>query len=155
VLLGSWLALTAWALTVELQLTANAVNTMSADDVAAMGWLRQHAQPGDVLANDWSGDGGIWAPYKAGVPVVMPRDVPNDGSLAARTVVLQNVTDLQAVADTACGLHVAYVYRGAVPPTKGWEERHFPPLDTLRAAPDLEEVFTSGQAAVFRTRLGC
>jgi hypothetical protein len=155
VLLGTWVVLTAWALTIELQLTGNAVNTMSGDDVAAMAWLREHAQPGEVLANDWSGDGGIWAPYKAGVAVVMPRDVPNDGSLAARTLVLEHVTDLPSVAETACELHVAYVYRGAVPVKKGWEERHFPPLDTLRASPALEEVFTSGQAAVFRTRLRC
>jgi hypothetical protein len=155
VLIGSWLALTGWALIVELQLTAHAVNTFSADDAAAMAWLRQNARPGEVLANDWSGDGGIWAPYKAGVGVVMPRDVPNDGSLAARTLVLEHVTDLQDVAAAACGLHVAYVYHGAVPVTKGWEARHFPPLDTLRAAPGLEEVFASGQAVVFRPRLTC
>jgi hypothetical protein len=155
VLVGSWLALTAWALVVELQLTAGAVNTFSTDDQVAMAWLRQHAAPGEVVANDWSADGGIWAPYKAGVPVVMPRDVPNDGSLAARTLVLEHVTDLQDVAEAACGLHVGYVYRGAVPVAKGWEERHFPPLQALRAAAGLEQVFNSGDAAVFRTRLRC
>ena len=81
--------------------------------------------------------------------------MPNDGTLPARQLVLAHVVDLQSVAEAACGLHVAYVYHGAVPLAKGWEERHFPPLETLRHAPGLEQVFSSGQAVVFRARLAC
>ena len=46
---------------------------------------------------------------------------------------------------------VRYVYRGAQ--NSAWQERQFPPLEVLRASGGLEEVFSSGEAAVFRTRL--
>ena len=45
--------------------------TYSADDAAAMAWLNQHAQPGEVLLNDGAADAGIWAPYKTPVSIVL------------------------------------------------------------------------------------
>jgi uncharacterized protein DUF6541 len=158
VLVGTWLVLGAWALTYELRLTASAVNTTSADDEAAMAWLRGHARPGEVLANDHYADTGIWAPFKAGVNVLMARDQPDDGSLPARSLVLDNIAkleDVPAARAAACGLGVTYVYHGAQPPVAGWEPRQFPALETLRASAALEEVFSRGDAAIFRTRLDC
>ena len=44
-------------------------------------------------------------------------------------------------------------YRGAVASPS--ELRQFPGLDELRRSSALEEIFSSGQAAIFRTRLDC
>src|SRR5205807_7797192 len=43
-------------------------NVYLSDDRAAMSWLRQHTQPGEMLVNDHASDAGIWAHYNAGVP---------------------------------------------------------------------------------------
>jgi hypothetical protein len=67
--------------------------------------------------------------------------------------VLANIGQLERVADATCALHVRYVYRGSHESV--WEPRHFPPLDQLRASTALEEVFTSGEAAIFRVHLPC
>ena len=84
-------------------------NAYSPDDAAAMAWLKQHAQPGELIVNDQAADAGIWAPYKAGVPILLPRSA--SGPLVAeRTPVLTHLLDLlralQPPRAEACGLHV-------------------------------------------------
>jgi uncharacterized protein DUF6541 len=134
---------------------ASSYNTYSPDDVAAMAWLREHAQPGQVIANDGSTDAGIWAPYKAGVTILKPRAsswAPSD-SVAA---ILDNITRLDTVPEAraaACALGVEYVYHGAS--GTAWEPRHFPSSEALRQSQALEEVFASGDAVVFRVRTAC
>jgi hypothetical protein len=130
-------------------------NVYFADEAAAMAWLRHHAQPGDVLANDLAGDAGIWAPYKAGVPILLPRSAPG-ADVEERRPILDSVLDLSShpgLAAEACALHVGYLFHGAAPPAI--DERLFPDRATLDQAPDLERVFNSGDAAVFRVRLPC
>jgi hypothetical protein len=154
----TWLVLSTAALVLAMTIPRGEVSTSSPDDAAALAWLRQHAQAGQRLANDGYADAGIWAPYKAGVPIVMPRSPVTDGSLPERQLVLAHVADLDATPDTrvaACALSVGYVYHGAQPPTDGWEERQFPPLEVLRSSPALQEVFRSGEAVVFQTHLRC
>jgi len=126
-----------------------------AGEAAAMAWLRQHAQPGDVLANDLAGDAGIWAPYKAGVPILIPRSA-SGAVVDERRPILDSVLDLNGhpgVAAEACALHVGYLFHGAASVVV--DERLFPDRAALDEAPDLEPVFTSGDAAVFRVRLPC
>jgi hypothetical protein len=107
-----------------------------------------------VVANDRSGDAGIWAPYKANVPILAPRlGLPAGVEAEQQQAVLDHVGHLEQVADAVCSLHVRYVYRGAH--ESHWEARHFPPLDDLRASPALHEVFASGEAVVFEVRLPC
>jgi hypothetical protein len=127
----------------------------SADDGAAMAWLRQHAAPGEMLVNNRSLDAGIWAPYKANVPILLPRSA--DGALVQEHErIARNVLDLDSQPDLraeACRLRAAYVYEGAreVP----WDAPVVPDRAALEQAPHLEEVFRSGQAVVFRVRLVC
>ncbi|MBI4492732.1 MAG: hypothetical protein HY690_08085 [Chloroflexi bacterium] len=138
-----------------LSFASQLVVTYSADDAAAMAWLRQHAQPGEVLANDGSADAGLWAPYKAGVAVLVPRSIGGPG-IDAQRLVLANVAALERVPEAraaACGLGVRYVYRGAA--GTAYEPRHFPSLEDLRRSTGLEQVFASGEAAIFRVRLAC
>lgn len=137
-----------------LSSSAAAVAAYSPDDAQAMAWLRQHGQPGDVVANDWAADAGIWAPYKANLPVLAPRTLLGDPS--ARELVLSNVADLDAVPEArgaACSLGARWVFRGAR--GTAYQPRRFPSLAELRRSPGLEEVFASGEAAVFRVRLAC
>ena len=54
---------------------------------------------------------------------------------------------------TACALHLAYVYDGGQPTSA--DERSFPDRAALERAPGLEQVFSSGQAVVFRIHLPC
>jgi hypothetical protein len=125
------------------------------DDAAAMAWLRQNARPGEVVANDAFADSGIWAPYKAGVDVLLPRGSSGSGA-DGRALVLANIGDLEgapAAAELACALHVRYVYNGAA--GTAWERRHFPSLAVLRQSSGLEELFSSGNAVVFGIRLPC
>jgi hypothetical protein len=130
-------------------------NTYSRDDATAMAWLREHAQPGEVVANDGSTDAGIWAPYKAGVRILKPRATtwaPPESTAA----ILGNLTRLDTAPEAraaACALGVRYVYHGAA--GTAWEPRHFPSSQELRQSVALEEVFSSGDAVVFRTRLDC
>jgi hypothetical protein len=130
-------------------------NVYGADDGAAMAWLKQHVQPGEMVANDQTSDAGIWAPYKASVPILLPRSARGAIRLD-REPLLEHVSDLTATPRamaTACALHLAYVYDGAQPTTA--DERAFPDRTALERAPNLEQVFTSGQAAVFRIHLPC
>jgi hypothetical protein len=125
------------------------------DDNTAMEWLRQQARPGDSLANDSSNDAGIWAPYKAGLPIVLPRTGSGD-QREQRQLVLDNIANLDAVPlaeAEACQLGLRYVYYGAR--LYGYDGHEFPPPAVLAQAPGLEEAFRSGDAVVFQTRLSC
>jgi hypothetical protein len=158
---------------------ANGWNTYSASDAAAMRWLRENARPGEVLANDYMADAGMWAPYKAAMPIFAKREdfepmqlsqlgihcwmvVNSEHCLGGFTrdpgqnptrLVLDEIGRLEAHPGTlqrACASGVRYVYRGAVPGP--FHERHFPPPQELRQSSALEEVFRSGEAVVFRLR---
>jgi hypothetical protein len=151
------LVLSVAALAILLRVAAATSNTFVSDDRAAMDWLRSHAAPGSRVANDSFADAGVWAPFKAGLPVLRPRSQSADPArLEQAQLVLNNIGQLDAVPDAraaACALNVAYVYRGAS--GTRWEPRHFPSTDELRQASALEEIFSSGNATVFRTRLDC
>jgi hypothetical protein len=130
-------------------------NVYVADDGAAMAWLKQNVRPGEMVANDQTIDAGIWAPYKAQVPILLPRSAPGTIRLD-REPLLAHVDDLTSAPNamaTACALHLAYVYDGAQPTTA--DERALPERALLETAPSLEQVFSSGQAAVFRVHLLC
>lgn len=130
-------------------------NSYTLDDRAAMAWLRANATPEHVLANNRAQDAGIWAPFKADVAVLLPRTAAGP-SVPMRELVATHITDLPsapALVAEACQLHVDYVYQGAreLP----WDPPLWPDRATLEQAHDLEEVFRSGDAAVFRLRLPC
>jgi hypothetical protein len=145
--------------------------SFSEDDQAALSWLHQNAESGDVVLNDGFADAGIWAPYKASVAIVLPRTTTASSDSSERFV-REHVTELGARRDVdaaACALHIRYVYRGSAP---GPEAREFPSADALRTrpglanrfmpsvavlenAPSLREVFASGAAAIFETNLEC
>jgi hypothetical protein len=129
-------------------------NAFTDDDRAAMAWLRQHAQPGEMLANDSFRDAGTWAPYKAGVPILLPRSGTPDEP--QRQAILEHLLDLPATPaarETACALHVAFVYRGARP--MPFDPPLVPDRATLERTPHLQEVFVSGEAAIFRLTTPC
>jgi hypothetical protein len=156
-LVVTWVVLMTWALVVYMAYPASLVLGYSDDDAAAMAWLGRHAAPGDVVLNDFSADAGIWAPFKAGPPVLLPRSPtkPVD-KLNARLLVHTNVARLDQSREAraaACAEHVKYVYYGAR--TSQWDTRRFPPVAELQASPALEQVFSQGEAVVFRTRLRC
>jgi hypothetical protein len=157
VLVVTWVLLSTWALIAFLSISAEVETSFTNDDDAAMAWLRQHAEPGGVLASDPFADAGIWAPYKAGVPILIYRTVSDPATAAQRDLVLANIGRLEqepAAAAAACALNVRYVYDGAA--KSAWQQVHaFPPLDQLRAAPGLQEVFSQGDTVVFRTRQSC
>jgi hypothetical protein len=120
-----------------------------------MAWLRGHAVPGDTIANDYAADAGVWAPFKAGIPVLAPRVMGRDVSLDRR-VILDHIAALETNREAmraACALGVRYVYRGGA--GTRYEPRSFPPLSDLRQSASLDEVFTSGETAVFRIRQQC
>jgi hypothetical protein len=129
--------------------------TYDANDALAMGWLRKHAQPGDVLMNDGAADAGIWAPYKGGVAIVLPRTraVSTGGPEMLLRSNLGQIDSRTDVREAACSLGVRYVFRGST--NSPSEHRQFPPLEQLRQDPGLQEVFSSGQSAIFRTWLDC
>lgn len=154
-LVVTWLLLGTWAVSAFLAVPRGLLVSFSQDDAAAMAWLRQHASPGDVVANDGFADAGIWVPYKAGLRILEYRSFGNASSAADRQLIQDNVAELdrnRAAAAAACRLNVRYVYRGAR--NSAWQERQFPPLEVLRASAGLEKAFSSGEAVVFRTRLG-
>lgn len=130
-------------------------NVYLADDRAAMAWLRQHALPGEMVVNDLASDAGIWAPYKAGVAVLLPRSAP--GALVGeRSGILNHVTDLgesAVTAQQACALHADYLYQGSR--TFEDDTPMIPDRAALENAPGLEEVFASGGATVYRIHLPC
>ena len=108
-----------------------------------------------MVINDLATDAGIWAPYKAGLPVLLPRSAQGP-MFQERGVILAHVLDLNesaGIAARACQLHADYVYQGS---------RTVPddvPLALDRAAleraPGLQEVFSSGDAAIYRVHLPC
>jgi hypothetical protein len=152
---GLVLAGCTWGTSDALSRSAHVRPPYTADDAAAMAWLRAHVEPGEVVANNWTGDAGIWAPYKANVAILAPREGAPDGQVAAlRDVILANVDHLDRAAQAVCAAHVRYVYSGA-PAGSSVEDQSFPPLDQLRSSPLLEEVFASGEAVVFRVNLVC
>jgi hypothetical protein len=146
----------------RLAAQVRAMTVYRPEDAAAMAWLRQHAKPGEAMANDWMADAGIWSPYKSGVPVVLSRNRVDLLPLQDR-LILENPSRLHEVpeaADAACARNVRYVYHGSAgtPDVHARPERmlrHFPSVDELRRSPSLEEVFTSGEAVVFRVNLAC
>jgi hypothetical protein len=139
----------------KFSLQTGGIVTYSADDAVVMGWLRQHAQPGEVLMNDGAADAGIWAPYKGNVSIVLPRTkgVAPDGPELLLRAHLDSLDSRADVRAAACSLGVRYVFRGEG--NSPSEYREFPSLDALRRISALEEIFSSGQAALFRTRLNC
>jgi hypothetical protein len=139
-----------------LFLSANArvYASTSADDALAMAWLRVHAQPGEVVANDSFADAGIWAPFKAGTPILRPRLGADHSS--ERASVVGNIGHLELEPESelaACALDVRYVFYGSK--VTEWETRHWPALAELQRSSTLEQVFASGGAVVFRTHLPC
>jgi hypothetical protein len=152
---ATWLVLATWAITFYVSIPAGLVVGYSADDAAAMAWLRTNAEPGTV-ANDGFADAGIWAPYKAGIEVLTPRALLDPASSADRALVNANLARLEespAAAQAACRLRVHYVYHGAR--VSGWDERRFPTTQALRASRALQEVFRQGEAVVFLIQLSC
>lgn len=130
-------------------------NAYSVDDAAAMNWLKLHAQPGDILANDLASDAGIWAPYKADLPILLPRSA-NGQQVDDREPILKHMLDLNDAPNAesrACALKVRYLFHGAAP--QAFDERLFQDRLALEHAPYLEEVFSSGDATVFRVNLNC
>jgi len=155
-LVPTWLIVMTWAMGAFVGLQVEAVEAYSADDAAAMQWLRENVPRGIVVANDGFADAGIWAPYKAGVEILTTRSRPQDGTDGQRQLVAENILRLHEVpeaAATACALRVGYLYRGAK--TSDWDTRRFPPLEELRTLPYLVEVFRQGGASVFRVRFAC
>jgi hypothetical protein len=151
----TWLGLMIFAMTEFMVYPTSLVLGYTPDDAAAMAWLRAHASPADVLVNDGYADAGIWAPYKAGIPVLLPRWGPVSGD-PSRLLVWREVLTLDqdpAAAAAACALHATYVYRGAQ--ASEWDARTFPSAEEMRVAPDLEQVFASGDATVFRLKSIC
>jgi hypothetical protein len=130
-------------------------NSYTFDDGAAMAWLKQHARPGELLVNDQAGDAGIWAPFKADVPILLPRSAP--GAIRdRRQPVLDHLLDLPSfpsAAAEACAAHATFVYYGARP--LPFDEHEIPDRQALAGRPSFEQVFTSGDAAIFRLKLPC
>jgi hypothetical protein len=128
--------------------------TYSRDDEAALSWLAQHIRPDELLVNDGSADAGIWAPYKAGASILLPRVLPVPDR-PDRQQILAEIADVQdspeGVVD-ACGLGARYIYVGAAGTL--YDQRQLPAPATLQQSPALDEVFSQGTAAVFRLRCG-
>jgi hypothetical protein len=130
--------------------------SFSSDDRRAMAWLRQQARTGgDTLANDAAVDAGIWAPYKTGLPILLPR-AAMESDTAERQIVRDNIASLNEIPSAhaaACQLGLRYVYYGSR--VYADEVHHFPSPVVLARSDDLVEAFRSGDAVVFRTRLSC
>jgi hypothetical protein len=152
----TWLGLTMWAMTLFVQYPTRLVVGYTSDDAAAMAWLRQNVAPGEIVVNDAYADAGIWAPYKAGVAILEPRTGLSADDLQQRNLIVDNAARLEQLpeaAAAACALNAHFVYRGAR--ASEWDTRRFPDLPVLRKSAALQEVFTSGEAAIFRTKLNC
>lgn len=138
-----------------LQQVVSEHNVFSADDRAAMSWLRQNAVPGAMVINNAAADAGIWAPYKTGLPILLPRSAPGPvqetrAPIAADVLTLDKTPSVAAV---ACSLGADYVYEGsrAVPD----DVTVLPDRAQLEQASGLQQVFASGDAAVYRLQLPC
>jgi hypothetical protein len=151
VLLAALLAQASIALLVQrLSAETTYYLTYSGDDEVALRWLGDNIWPGELVVNDGSADAGIWAPYKAGASILLPRALPV-ADLEKRVAVrrsLSQVDDIPQVLATACALGARYVYVGAAGTI--YESREFPSVTVLEQSPALEEVFSHGAAAVFR-----
>jgi hypothetical protein len=108
-----------------------------------------------VVANDGYADAGIWTPYKAGLAVLLPRLTTPERQAQANLIVdnVGRLDQVPAAAAAACAAKVKYVYRGSR--ASEWDKRRFPPLADLRTSTALDDVFASGEAAVYRVRLNC
>ncbi|MGI9145097.1 MAG: DUF6541 family protein [Chloroflexota bacterium] len=154
ILVVTWLGLTTLSLALFTAYPARQALGFTSEDASAMQWLREHAAPGEVLLNDGYADAGIWAPYKTGMPILLPRTLlVTPDEIARRTLVWQSAGQLADVAEAACAEQVSYMYSGSK--ASAWDERRFPPPELLRTAPALEEVFRQGSAVVFRIHLAC
>jgi hypothetical protein len=120
-----------------------------------MAWLRLNVGPGEMMVNNRAADAGIWAPYKADVTILLPRKgstTMNEG----REQIFEHVLGLGAAPSAgaaACALGVNYLYLGAI----DWpgEPAFMPTRLELDQAVDLQAVFRSGQAVVFRIQHVC
>ena len=120
-----------------------------------MAWLRQHSIAGELVVNDMAADAGIWAPYKTGLAILLPRSAPGP-LVEQRMPILTHVLDLSSATGAraeACALHVGYLYSSSRP--LPMDQHLVPDRATLDRAPDLEEVFSSGPTAIFRIHLTC
>src|SRR5262249_18577703 len=153
----TWLGLATWALTILLSIEAGGDVSFTADDAAAMAWMRANVPGLATVVNDTFADAGIWAPYKAGVRILFYRSASEDPATAEqRQLVLDNIAQLDQSAEAAaggCARGAKYVYCGAA--NAGGQVRTFPPIAELRASSALDEVFGQGDAAVFRISLNC
>jgi hypothetical protein len=123
--------------------------TYSPDDALALNWVAAHIHAGELLVNDGSADAGIWAPYKAGATLLLPRVLPLPDR-DDRIQLVHEFGDLDGPPDAvaqACDLGARYVYVGAS--GTAYEQRNFPTPETLLQSPALAEVFSHGDAAVF------
>ena len=154
VCIGAWLVVSASTLVLFVSIPTAEVTSFSADDEAAMAWMRDHVGASAAIVNDGYADAGIWIPYKTGLTIVLPRILPDAATARAqRDAIVDNAAKLDTVREAACPLQVGYVYFGAK--NTGWQTRTFPPVKELLASPSLEKVYASGQATVFRVRIGC
>ncbi len=155
-LVGTWLVLCVWALTTLLAIEAGGDVSFTSDDAAAMAWLRANVGPGQIVVNDTFADAGIWAPYKAGVQILIHRSGDDPATSEERALIVSDVAHLDQMpeaAAAACALHASYVYYGAA--NAAWQVRTFPPVADMQRSPALREVFVSGKAHVFRIALPC
>jgi hypothetical protein len=156
VLVATWLGVSCWGLIILIGLEANAYLSFNADDAAAMAWMRANVGPSDVVVNDSYADAGIWAPYKAGVQILVGRTYSDPDAEDARQLMVANVAHLESdpsAAAAACALNGRYVYYGAA--NTQWQPRTFPPIEELQASSALQQVFAQGKAAVFAIKLAC
>jgi hypothetical protein len=157
VVLAAVLVLSGSAMTNVVSAAAAPVITYAAgtDDAAVMHWLRQNGSAGEVLVNDTFADAGIWAPYKAGIAVLMPRGVDLDREKDGQLILadLADLASVPAAAAAACRMHIRYVFKGAS--GTRWEKRQIAPVAELRHSPGMTELFSSGQAAILGIRLPC
>lgn len=155
-LVVTWALVATWLLTFLLSIEAGGDISFTADDAAAMEWMRANVAPDAVVVNDTFADAGIWAPYKAGVQILVHRSGDDPAVETQRELVLGNIARLEEVPEAkgaACALRARYVYYGAA--NAAWQERGFPPMDELRRSQALEVVFEQGRATVFRIVLNC
>jgi hypothetical protein len=130
-------------------------NVYSLDDRAAMSWLRQNGTPGEMIINDAASDAGIWAPYKAGLAVLLPRTASGAlqterGPILSDLLSLKDSPDVKA---SACALRADYVFAGSRRVAE--DAPALPDRTALEQAPELQQVFASGDTAVYRVNLDC
>ena len=113
---------------------------VTADGRGGDGWLRLHAAGGEVLANDGFAGAGIWAPYKGGVAILMPRSVSAIRSEQGR-LMIDNVDRLgQGPEGAAVVCLLKRALRLSRRETSDWDTRRFPSLEVLRASAALGQV---------------